>query len=165
MGQLRNWIGVSWWCLLACGGISERSVSDETGGTSSGGATNHAGRGGASSHAGNPATAAGGSGPVTGIVTGGATMTAPQPHRDSGVACYNDTDCPGRACGDEVCNWTRTAVAPMGEKVFSCNAAGTQTKGRDGWCTTDADDKCQAQGAKCIAPYCSFTRTQDAPAH
>jgi hypothetical protein len=85
-------------------------------------------------------------------------MTPPGPHVDSGAACYNDDDCPGSACGGEVCNWTKTATTPIGMKSFYCNAAGTQPDGKDGWCTTDADCKCVSQGAKCIAPYCTFTR-------
>ena len=82
-----------------------------------------------------------------------------------GEACYNDIDCPGTACGDAVCNWTKTTKTPMGNKIFYCNPAGTQTPvGRDGWCTTDADCKCKAEGATCQAstpskqPYCTFTK-------
>jgi MYXO-CTERM domain-containing protein len=82
-----------------------------------------------------------------------------------GEACYNDIDCPGTACGDAVCNWTKTAKMPVGEKVFGCNPAGSQTPvGRDGWCTTDADCKCKAEGATCQLdtpakqPYCTFTK-------
>lgn len=73
-------------------------------------------------------------------------------------ACYNDIDCPGTACGDAVCNWTKTAAVPMGSKVFGCNPAGSQPMGSDGWCTTDTDCKCNAQGARCVAPYCTFTK-------
>jgi MYXO-CTERM domain-containing protein len=87
-----------------------------------------------------------------------------------GEACYNDDDCPGTACGDAVCNWTKTAKMPMGEKGFACNPAGSQTPvGHDGWCTTDDDCKCKALGAKCQAsmpsklPYCTFTKPGDAP--
>ncbi|HEX2873157.1 MAG TPA: MYXO-CTERM sorting domain-containing protein [Polyangiaceae bacterium] len=81
-----------------------------------------------------------------------------------GEACYNDDDCPGTACGDAVCNWTKTSKMPMGEKGFYCNPAGTQTPvGKDGWCTTDDDCKCKALGAKCVAPYCTFTKPGDAP--
>ncbi len=92
-------------------------------------------------------------------------MTPREPPVDSGAACFNDIDCPGSACGNEVCNWTKTAAAPIGMKAFLCNPAGTQPKGLDGWCTTDADCKCLAQGAKCRAPFCTFTRAEDGPSH
>jgi MYXO-CTERM domain-containing protein len=76
-----------------------------------------------------------------------------------GEACFNDDDCPGTACGDPVCNWSKAAKMPMGDKVFACNPAGSQTPvGKDGWCTTDDDCKCKAEGAKCVAPYCTFTK-------
>src|SRR5436190_23490069 len=79
-----------------------------------------------------------------------------------GEACFNDDDCPGTACGDAVCNWSKMSATPMDEKVFFCNPAGTQTpKGHDGWCTVDADCKCMAQGAKCVGTYCSFTKASD----
>jgi MYXO-CTERM domain-containing protein len=86
-----------------------------------------------------------------------------------GEACYNDIDCPGTACGDAVCNWTKTAKVPVGDKGFACNPAGSQTPvGHDGWCTTDADCKCKAEGATCQAstpsklPYCTFTKPMTA---
>lgn len=76
-----------------------------------------------------------------------------------GEECINDIDCPGAECGGPVCNWSK----PQGMK-YTCNPAGSQTKGSDGWCTTDADCKCKGQGAVCHAPYCSFTKASDAPA-
>ena len=75
-----------------------------------------------------------------------------------GEACYVDKDCPGTACGDAVCNWTKLAPKADGTKTFYCNPAGTDAVGMDGWCTTDADCKCMGQGAVCHAPYCSFTK-------
>jgi hypothetical protein len=76
-----------------------------------------------------------------------------------GEACYVDKDCPGTACGDAVCNWTKFAATAVGMKQFYCNPAGSQTPvGSDGWCTTDADCKCMAEGAKCVGTYCSFTK-------
>ena len=75
-----------------------------------------------------------------------------------GEACYVDRDCPGTACGDSVCNWNKSAPVPNGSKLFYCNPAGTDPVGLDGWCTTDADCKCMGQGAKCAAPYCTFTK-------
>jgi hypothetical protein len=75
-----------------------------------------------------------------------------------GEACYNDIDCPGTACGDAVCNWSKTATTPVSPKVFACNPAGSQPMGKDGWCTTNADCKCAGQGATCVAPYCTFTK-------
>jgi len=44
-----------------------------------------------------------------------------------------------------------------------CKAAGSQPKGQDGWCTTDADCKCKDMGATCVAAFCTFTRPCDAP--
>jgi hypothetical protein len=174
----RFWIGVSGLGLLACGGIAERQVTDDGGASGGGststipsvggGTTHHAGgaaAGGAGPAAGGAAisiggTAAGGAAiSIGGASVGGATMTG---HVSSGNACYNDRDCPDRECGGEVCNWNKIATNPMGEKLFFCNAAGSQPQAIDGWCTTDADCKCRALGAKCIAPYCSFTRPQDA---
>ncbi len=75
-----------------------------------------------------------------------------------GEACYNDIDCPGTACGDAVCNWSKQAATPVGKMVFACNPAGSQPDRQDGWCTTDADCKCAGQGAVCKAPYCTFTK-------
>ena len=84
-----------------------------------------------------------------------------------GEACFNDDDCPGTACGDSVCNWSKSAAVPDGDKRFYCNPAGSQPKGNDGWCTDDTDCKCKAQGATCGGsnhPYCTFTKASDAPA-
>jgi len=82
-----------------------------------------------------------------------------------GEACFNDDDCPGTACGDSVCNWSKSAAVPDGDKRFYCNPAGSQPKGNDGWCTDDTDCKCKAQGATCgPGPYCTFTKASDAPA-
>jgi len=68
-----------------------------------------------------------------------------------------DTDCPGAECGGDVCNWN----LPQGDK-FTCNPAGTTPpkagKPADGWCTTNDNCKCKAQGATCAAPYCSITK-------
>lgn len=75
-----------------------------------------------------------------------------------GEACYNDIDCPGTACGDAVCNWSKQTATPVGKMVFACNPAGSQPARQDGWCTTDADCKCAGQGAVCKAPYCTFTK-------
>lgn len=75
-----------------------------------------------------------------------------------GEGCYNDVDCPGTACGDAVCNWSKQTTAPMGNKIFYCNPAGTQAEGRDGWCTTTADCKCAGEGATCVGTYCTFTK-------
>ncbi|HEY6080435.1 MAG TPA: MYXO-CTERM sorting domain-containing protein [Polyangiaceae bacterium] len=79
----------------------------------------------------------------------------------AGEPCINDIDCPGggNVCGGEVCNWNK----PQGQ-MFTCNAAGTDAKKKDGWCTVTADCKCAPQGAKCVPPYCSFTLAADAPA-
>jgi hypothetical protein len=104
-------------------------------------------------------TAAGSTSTVAGTASTPAPGATTTP--DPGVApapCFNDTDCPGSACGGQVCNWTLAHPKPIGEKIFVCNPAGSQSPGKDGWCTTDDNCKCRAAGAKCIAPYCSFTR-------
>jgi hypothetical protein len=77
-----------------------------------------------------------------------------------GEPCFNDTDCPGSACGGDVCNWAKFAANPVGEKTFYCQPAGLAAPGTDGWCTTDANCKCRAQGAKCLGVYCSFTQAE-----
>ena len=41
-----------------------------------------------------------------------------------GEACFNDTDCPGFACGGEVCNWNKFAAVPFEDKIFYCQPAG-----------------------------------------
>lgn len=81
-----------------------------------------------------------------------------------GEPCYNDTDCPGAMCGGEVCNWNKHHAAPVGDKAYVCNPAGSSPKKSDGWCTTDDNCKCKAQGAVCKPTvYCSFTLAADAP--
>jgi hypothetical protein len=69
------------------------------------------------------------------------------------TSCVNDIDCVATpACGGEVCSYYSGAP--------SCQPAGQQPTGTDGWCTTDTDCKCFAQGAKCIGVFCTFTRQQ-----
>jgi MYXO-CTERM domain-containing protein len=92
-----------------------------------------------------------------------ALMVAPAAFAD-GEPCFNDTDCPGAECGGAVCNWFKGHPAPVGRMAFTCNPAGSQSRGSDGWCETDDNCKCKAQGAKCVAPYCTFTKASDAPA-
>jgi hypothetical protein len=162
-------IATSWLILQACGGITERQVAEEEqSGTAAGSVSNEPSQGGSSS------TNQAGSQPLagTGVALAGSSTGTPKPKpkpkpkptpTPSGVACYNDSDCPSSSCGGEVCNWTKTSPMPQGMKAFVCNPAGTDPKGRDGWCTTDADCKCVGLGAKCIAPYCTFTRPSDAP--
>jgi hypothetical protein len=83
-----------------------------------------------------------------------------------GEPCFNDDDCPGGgvACGGDVCNWTMSHPMPDGMKVYTCVAAGTGTKGSEGWCTDNTDCKCGSLGATCRAPYCTFTKPDQAPA-
>lgn len=64
-------------------------------------------------------------------------------------ACTNDVDCPGTACGDQVCSWATVDHA--------CVPAGTAAQGNDGWCTVDTDCKCMGQGATCVGVHCTFT--------
>jgi hypothetical protein len=86
----------------------------------------------------------------------------PTPTSDP-APCFNDTDCPVSSCGGEVCNWTKIHPQPSGDKAYVCNPAGTDAKGQDGWCTTDANCKCLGRGARCIGVRCSFTKAADAP--
>jgi len=72
-------------------------------------------------------------------------------------SCVNDIDCTAHPeCGGEVCDWV---VNPL----MTCKTAGGQTKGHDGWCTTDTDCKCHALGATCTTSFsCTFTRPCEA---
>jgi len=70
------------------------------------------------------------------------------------ATCVNDNDCPGTACGSDVCSYLTATPA--------CTAAGQARAGMDGWCATDADCKCQSLGATCMVPYCTFTTPPDA---
>jgi len=73
------------------------------------------------------------------------------------AACASDIDCPGTACGSQVCDWVTGTVA--------CVPAGTKwPQGADGECATDADCKCAPQGARCFPPFCTFTVPPDAGA-
>src|SRR5258708_9373856 len=67
-------------------------------------------------------------------------------------SCVNDINCKlnGTACGTDICNY--------GAAGMTCMPAETGPKGSDGWCTTDSDCKCKAQGATCTGIYCSFTK-------
>jgi MYXO-CTERM domain-containing protein len=97
------------------------------------------------------------SGSIAVLISSAALFVASTALAD-GEACYVDTDCPGTACGDAVCNWNKSAPVPSGTKIFYCNPAGTDPVGADGWCQTDADCKCKGEGATCVAPHCSMTK-------
>ncbi|HMF42239.1 MAG TPA: hypothetical protein VKQ32_16305 [Polyangia bacterium] len=72
------------------------------------------------------------------------------------TSCANDIDCIATPqCGGDVCVYSATSM--------TCQPAGGAAKGADGWCTVDTDCKCMGQGAKCVFPYCTFTRACDAP--
>src|SRR3954453_11471165 len=71
------------------------------------------------------------------------------------AGCVNDDDCPGTACGTQVCDYSTGTP--------TCVAAGKGAKGEDGWGTKDANCKCKALGATCGGLYCPFTRPADAP--
>ena len=74
------------------------------------------------------------------------------------ATCVNDIDCIATPqCGGDICDWSNIAAG------MHCKAAGSQPKGQDGWCTTDADCKCKDMGATCVAAFCTFTRACDAP--
>jgi hypothetical protein len=79
------------------------------------------------------------------------------------AACFKDTDCPQPYCGGQVCNWNKVSDRPMGDRFYQCNPAGSSPTGQDGWCVTDDDCKCRGAGARCLAPYCSFTLASDTP--
>ena len=91
---------------------------------------------------------------VVGLLAAGSARAATNP-----VPCANDIDCvatPG--CGGEVCRYA-------GDHPFTCQPAGTDPKGMDGWCTHDSDCKCHDQGAVCVnATYCTFTLMKDGSA-
>jgi len=79
-----------------------------------------------------------------------ATLLAPLAAHAATAECMNDIDCKASSqCGGDVCSW---AALPQ-----KCVPAGTAPKGQDGWCTVDSDCKCMGEGAKCAAPYCTFT--------
>ena len=140
-----------WIALLACGGITQRHGNDdESGGTSAAG-SNNANRSGSGTRAGNAAIAG------STNAAAGSSVVMPTPSVEP-APCFNDTDCPGSACGGQVCNWQLAHPKPVGDKVFVCNPAGLQPPGRDGWCTTNENCKCANLGAQCNAPYCTFTR-------
>jgi len=74
------------------------------------------------------------------------------------ATCVNDIDCIATPqCGGDICDWSNIAAG------MHCKPAGSQPKGQDGWCTTDADCKCKDMGATCVAAFCTFTRACDAP--
>ena len=74
------------------------------------------------------------------------------------ATCVNDIDCIATPqCGGDICDWSNIAAG------MHCKPAGSQPKGQDGWCTTDADCKCKDMGATCVAAFCTFTRPCDAP--
>jgi hypothetical protein len=92
------------------------------------------------------------------VLVGSAALFVASTALADGEPCYVDTDCPGTACGDAVCNWNKSAPMPSGTKIFYCNPAGTDPVGADGWCQTDADCKCKGEGAVCTAPHCTITK-------
>ncbi|HVY32075.1 MAG TPA: hypothetical protein VHB79_36315 [Polyangiaceae bacterium] len=146
---------------LGCGGIVARQSGDDDDSTN-GGSSSATGGSSAVPKGGSTSIPKGG---AASTPVGGATSTpkggsASVPPIDSGEGdgCFNDSDCPNPSCGGLVCNWTKMSPNPSGNKIFYCSPAGTGPQGMDGWCTTDADCKCASAGAKCVAPYCTFTR-------
>ena len=140
-------VALVWLGVAACGGVTERQIGKRTG--PSGGAAS----GGAAS----------GGAPSAGPASGGAASAGAAAAASSGAPCLNDSDCPRFECGGEVCNWNKPHPMPVGDLSFVCQRAGLDRRGQDGWCTTTADCKCAPLGAQCVAPYCSFTRSEDAP--
>jgi hypothetical protein len=74
--------------------------------------------------------------------------------RSASADCSVDTDCPGSACGDPVCQ--------LSVGGSNCVNAGTDVQGFDGECAADVDCKCASQGATCYAAtgHCTFTVPQ-----
>jgi hypothetical protein len=76
------------------------------------------------------------------------------------VPCNVDSDCPGTACGSQVC-W-------MSSGSGSCVDPNTQGQSgfSDGWCSSSGDAsasncKCASLGATCEGFFCSFTVPPD----
>ena len=71
--------------------------------------------------------------------------------------CMTDKDCPGTACGGQVCLHS--------SGTFTCVDANTQGQSGsgDGWCAdssgnaVDSNCKCAAQGATCLGLFCTLT--------
>jgi hypothetical protein len=70
------------------------------------------------------------------------------------TTCDTDKDCPGTACGTQVCIKSSGAATCM-----DANTAG-QSGVSDGWCNTADDCKCKSLGAVCNV-FCSFTIPPD----
>jgi hypothetical protein len=86
-------------------------------------------------------------------VHGGGAPPTPTGARNP-ASCVNDIDCVATpACGGDICSYY--------SGIPTCQPAGQQPAGSDGWCTTDADCKCHAQGARCNGIFCSFTKQPD----
>lgn len=155
MRRVGTCIASTCFVVLACGGITERQVPDASSGAPTAGST-----GGPSSSGSGGRNGSGMSGTATAVA---GTMSN-VPISTPPTSCFNDSDCPVNACGGEVCNWTKVHPAPSDmNKPYLCNPAGSGPRTHDGWCTTDADCKCRPLGARCVAPYCSFTLPSDAP--
>ncbi|HEY4159592.1 MAG TPA: hypothetical protein VGM29_15890, partial [Polyangiaceae bacterium] len=89
---------------------------------------------------------------------GAFALVSAWPKASLAADCVTDMDCPGTTCGAQVCQWVSSAS-------HVCQAAGSKSRGSDGWCNTSADCKCQSVGAKCNAQFsCSFVLASDAPA-
>ena len=75
--------------------------------------------------------------------------------------CNNDLDCPGTACGTQVC--VKSSGGSQCTDPNTAHASGID----DGWCADssgaakDSNCKCQSMGATCNGLYCTFTIPQD----
>jgi hypothetical protein len=71
------------------------------------------------------------------------------------TTCDKDTDCPGTACGTQVC-----IKSSGGSACMDANTAG-ESGVSDGWCNTTDDCKCKSLGATCGGFFCTFTIPPD----
>ncbi len=76
---------------------------------------------------------------------------------DAQSTCMTDKDCPGTACGGQVCLHSSGSST-----CVDANTQGQSGSG-DGWCAdssgnaVDSNCKCAPQGATCLGLFCTFT--------
>jgi len=73
------------------------------------------------------------------------------------AACATDKDCPGTACGGQVCLHSSGSFLCVDANTVGASGSG------DGWCAdsagnaVDSNCKCAPQGATCLGLFCTFT--------